>query len=336
MIFSKSQFYYSLGALLVILLALNVAVAYTTRDSVPRRQMARARHEPDTTVLAIGNSLIGAGFDESAFDHAMRLPPGRGSLNLALGGSSPVEQLLFLRYALRNQIRPGMIVYGFYDLQLSTPIHFATADLIGNRAVLYYLEPEYARKFYYLSLHDRVEFEIMRHFPIAVDRGAFWAKVERARRVIGQQGMPLERTNQFGRADDFSLLEWSNAEKFAQACERATSVDLVSPVAEIVRQGAEAGAEIVFVEMPMPPAHVRSFYGTPAWEKYREHVRGIVEPQGVRYIDASQWIDDVSLFHDALHLENQGAVQFSQRLGEYLRNAKRLETQNPDAASSRR
>ena len=331
MIFSRRQFYCSMGALLVVLLALNAVVAYTTRNSVPRRQLARARQAQDTTVLAIGNSLIGAGFNEVAFDRGMRLIPGQGSLNFALGASSPIEQLLFLRYALRHQIHPRMVVYGFYDLQLSTPVRLTTADLVGNRAVLYYLEPEYARKFYHLSLHDRVEFEIMRHFPMAVDRGAFWAKIERVRRYIGQQGMPPERINQFGRADDFSLLEWSSAEKFAEACETAAGDDLISPVMEIIRQGSEAGAEIVLVEMPMPPAHVRSFYDVPAWGKYREHIRSIVEPRGVRYIDADHWIADGSLFVDSLHLGNEGAAQFSQRLGEYLRNAEPLGAQNPDA-----
>jgi hypothetical protein len=37
------------------------------------------------------------------------------------------------------------------------------------------------------------------------------------------------------------------------------------------------------------------------------------------------------LFVDSLHLGNEGAAQFSQRLGEYLRNAEPLGAQNPDA-----
>jgi hypothetical protein len=335
-IFSKRQFYYSLGALLIVLLALNAVVACTTRNSIPRRLLARARQAPDTSVLAIGNSLIAAGVNESVIDASMQLPPGRGSLNFALGYSTPVEQLLFLRYALEHRMHPRLIVYGFYDLQLSTPIRLTTRELLGNRAVLYYLEPEYARQFYYLSPHDRVEFEIMRHFPMMVDRSAFWAKIELLRRDIGQQGMPHESINQFGRADDFSLLEWSSPENFAQACERASGQDLIAPVLEIIRQGSESGAKLVFVEMPMRPAHVRSFYDTPAWRKYREHVRDIVEPRGVRYIDASHWIDDASLFADALHLGNKGAAQFSQRLGEELRTAPPAIAREPVAAPSQR
>jgi hypothetical protein len=130
--------------------------------------------------------------------------------------------------------------------------------------------------------------------------------------------MPPERADRFGRADDFSLLEWSNADEFTEACERATHQDLILAVLEIIRQGSAAGAKIVFVEMPMRPAHVRLFYDTPAWEKYREHVRSIVELQGVRYVNSSHWIDDGSLFADPLHLSPEGAAKFSQRLGECL------------------
>lgn len=321
--FSKRQLYHSI-------------VAYTTRNSIPRRLMARARQSPDAAVLAIGNSLVAAGFNEPVFDRAMQLPPSQGSLNLALGYSTPVEQLLFLRYALRQKIHPKLIVYGFYDLQLSTPIRLTTREFIGNRAVLYYLEPEYGRRFYYLSLHDRIEFEIMRHFPMLVDRSAFWAKVERLRRDVGQQGMPVERNNQFGRADDFSLLEWSSAENFVQACDIAASEDLITPVQEIVRRGSEAGAKMVFVEMPMRPAHVRSFYDTPAWRNYREHIRGLVEPSGVRYIDASHWIVDSALFADALHLGPEGATRFSQRLGEELRITTVATASNSDGAAAQR
>jgi hypothetical protein len=59
---------------------------------------------------------------------------------------------------------PQALVYGFYDLQLTEPLKFATGDLIGNRDMLYYVEPECGLRFYKLSLHDRVEFEVMRLF----------------------------------------------------------------------------------------------------------------------------------------------------------------------------
>lgn len=52
----------------------------------------------------------------------------------------------------------------------------------------------------------------------------------------------------------------------------------------------------------MRPAHLRLFYDTAAWNKYREHVRHIIEPKGVEYVDASHWISDEALFDDPLHM----------------------------------
>ena len=59
---------------------------------------------------------------------------------------------------------------GFYDFQLTHPVELTTADFIGSQAMLYYVEPEFARRFYHLSFHDSVEFEIMRRFPALADR----------------------------------------------------------------------------------------------------------------------------------------------------------------------
>ena len=324
---TKRQFFASLAALLLILLAVNVAVAIATRNSVPRRVMAHARQSPGAIVVALGNSLVGAGFDEAAFDRGMNLQPDRGAVNLALGASTPVEQLLLLRYALRDRIRPRLIVYGFYDLQLSAPISLTTADLVGNRAVLYYLEPEYARAFYHLSFHDRIEFEAMRHFPMTVDRGAIWAKVERVRRTVSQEGMPEEESNRFGRVADFALLEASSAAEFSAQCDAAASQELIAPVREITRQGRQAGADVVVVEMPMPPEHLRTFYETPAWERYAAHVRSLVVAEGGNFLDASNWERDASMFADHLHLTEEGAMRFSQTLGQRLRDTVKLDAE---------
>lgn len=316
---SKRQFFSTVGALLVILLAVNAAVAVATRNSVPRRVMARARQFPRATVMGLGNSLMGAGFEEAAFNRAMGLERSSGAVNLALGASTPVEQLLLLRYALQNQIRPQLLLYGFYDFQLTDPVSLSTADLFGNRAVLYYLEPEYGRAFYHLSFHDRVEFEIMRRFPMTVDRGAIWAKVELLRREISQQGMPEETSNRFGRARDFSLLEAVNTAEFIRECEAGKTRNLMPAVEEMIRQGKATGAKIMFIEMPMPPSHVQMFYDTAAWQEYTAHLRAQLGQAGVTYLDASRWFGDASSFADSLHLTEAGGAKFSERLGELLR-----------------
>lgn len=300
------------------LLAMNFGVAYLTRNSVPRRLMQHARDSQPARVLALGNSLMAAGFEEPVFDSAAGLTASNGAVNLSLGASSPVEQLLLLRYALAQGIRPRMLIYGFYDLQLSQPVQFSANDMIGNHALLYYLEPTYARQFYSLSARDSVQFKALHDVPMFADRGAIWSKVEILRRSISQQGMPQENTNQFGRAADFSLLEPANVDAFRKDCEAAVQSPLAPPVAELFRQAREANMDIVLVEMPMRSSHRAQFYETKWWNDYTAHVRELLRPYNVTFVDASNWAPDDSLFADPLHLSKRGAVQFSQGIGKIL------------------
>lgn len=291
--------------------------------------MAHARESTGAQVVGLGNSLMGVGFVESSVDSGMQLDSAHGAVNLAMGASSPVEQLLLLRYGLRHGIRPKIVVYGFYDFQLTHPVKFTTAELIGNHVMLYYVEPEYARGFYHLSLHDRAEFEIMRHFELFADRSAVWRHVELFRRALAQQGMPPEKTDSMGRSVDFALLEYPSAPAFIAECGRASRNPLIPVVREIALQSEAAGAKVYFVEMPMPPDHVRMFYDQPQWSGgYRVHLEQMLGELDVNYIDASHWMPDEISFHDPLHLSYQGSQEFSRRLGEYLRRVESEQQRN--------
>jgi hypothetical protein len=316
---SRAQLLLALIGALGLLLGFNEYVAILARNSVPRRLMARVPAAKEATVLALGNSLMAVGIAEPALDQAMGSNQSRGVLNLAIGGSTPVEQLLLLRYALHSGLRPGTVIYGFYDFQLTHPVELTTADLIENHAMLYYAEPEYARGFYHLSMHDRMEFEIMRHFSLFVDRGTIWARVEQFRRLLSRQGGLEEKTDALGRANDFELLEFPSTLAFIRECNHASRRNLTPPVSEIVRQAEAAGSATVFVEMPMPPAHVSSFYDTAAWRRYRAHLKALLGKERVTYIDASHWMPDESMFLDPLHMTYDASLQFSQRLGRMLR-----------------
>src|SRR5271154_5552854 len=207
----KRIFILALAGILLMLIALDREVARSSQNTVPRALMARVRQSTNAQAVALGNSLIGVGFNEPSFDAGMELDKSDGAINLGMGGSSAVEQLLMLRYALQQGMHPRVVVFGFFDFQLTHPLEYATRDLIGNRAMLYYVEPEYARGLYHLSLHDRAEFEIMRHFELFADRGTVWERVELFRRSLEQQGMPPEQTNAMGRAVDFAMLEYPSA-----------------------------------------------------------------------------------------------------------------------------
>jgi hypothetical protein len=280
--------------------------------------MHHALESQSARVLALGNSLMAAGFEEPVFDSAAALPTREGAVNLSLGASSPVEQLLLLRYALAHGIRPRVLIYGFYDLQLSEPVQFSANDMIGNHALLYYLEPSYARQFYSLSAHDSLEFSVFHSIPMFEDRGAVWSKVEILRRSMAQQGLAQQTTNQFGRAADFSLLEPASTDAFRQDSEAAAQLPLAPPVAELFRQAHEASIDVVLVEMPMRTSHRSRFYETKEWNDYTSHVQELLRPYSVKFVDASSWAADDSLFEDPLHLSQRGATIFSQRIGELL------------------
>ena len=320
---TKRQLVLTAAALLTGLVAMNLVVVFLTRNSVPRRVMHHARKNQSAGVIALGNSLVAAGFDEHAFDAGANLHPPYGSANLGLGASSTVEQLLLLRYALSHGLRPRLLIYGFYDFQLTAPNQFTTADLIGNHAMLYYVEPYYARRFYSLSFHDSLQFRAMQPVPMLADRGAVWAKVEVLRRAFAQQGVPAERTNEFGRVSDFSLLESANADEFRRQCESSMNSPLSSAVAALFRQARDAGISVAVVEMPMRGAHRKSFYDTPGWQQYSMHLRDLLTPYNITFVDAGDWIPDDSLFNDPLHLAPTGAAQFSERLGSQLASASR-------------
>jgi hypothetical protein len=315
---TKRQLILSAAVLLAGLVFMNLLIVFLTRNSRPRQVMRHARQSQSASVVALGNSLVAAGFDEAAFDSGAGLSAPRGSANLGLGATTPVEHLLLLRYALSHGIRPHLVLYGFYDFQLTTPVQFTTSELFGNHAMLYYVEPLYARRFYSLPLHDAFQFRAMHSLPMFADRGAIWAKVEILRRAIAQQGMPAELSNSMGRAADFSLLEAADTNDFRRQCEAGLNLPLIPPVSELLRQAHDLGVTVAVVEMPMREQHRRIFYRTACWSQYTTHIRNLLAPFGAIYVDASGWIQDESLFDDPLHLSEGGAAQFSQRLGGVL------------------
>jgi hypothetical protein len=325
----KRIFVFAFAGIILVLAALDRQVARASRNTVPRSTMSRLRQSSGAQTIALGNSLIGVGFDEGSFDAGRGIGKPQGSINLAMGGSSGIEQLLMLRYALRQGLRPHAVIFGFFDFTLTHPLEYSTSDLIGNRALLYYLEPEYARRYYHLSLHDRAEFEIMRHWELFVDRGTLWERIELFRRALAQQGMPPDKSSSLGRAVDFAMLEYPSASEFLSECGRASRNPLIPSIREIALQAEGAGADVYFVEMPMPPDHVHMFYDQSPWSAgYRLHLQRMLGELGANYIDASHWMPDENSFEDPLHLTYAGAQEFSRRLGEYLRGITPKETKN--------
>ena len=317
---SGKNFLVSLGLAAGILVAFNLLVQHFARNSVPRRLVRQIDATAGITHLALGNSLIAAGFDPSAFEASMAPEP-VVAFNAGLGASGTVEQLMILQRALRDASTVKVVIYGFFDFQLTDAPAATLTDFFGNRAMAFYLDPGLARRSYQMSLSDKLGFDLLRHVPMVVERAGIWANVERMRREMGEVGMPPADTNRFGRVADFALLEAHSSADFASKCERLTeqNAGLSQPVLEMIAAAHARGAQVVIVEMPMHPYHQSHFYTLEAWDKYRDHLRKLVEAQHATYLSAADWIPEADEFADHLHLTPAGAQDFSRRLAAKIR-----------------
>lgn len=293
------------------LVAMNVAVARMARNSVPRAVARSIDGSPPITDLFLGNSLVQAGVDPQAFAAAS---PGRRVLNAGLGATAPPEHDILLRRAL--PLKPSRIHYGFVDLQLFDRPPGGWGDLVGNRAMAYYLDPETSIRFY--AADDPAaawRMRLVACVPMLVDRHALWGKVERLRRRLGEVGRVAAATNRFGRVDDFRLLEADDPASFRRRCAKAADGPggFNAPVADMLDLARQSGARMTLVEMPMPTDHRSRFYDHAEWSRLRARTRAMAKQAGADYVDACAWIGDEG-FADALHLNAGGAAEFSRKM----------------------
>jgi len=293
-----------------VLAAANVVVQRMARNSNPRQLLRASAAAVPATHLFLGNSTMAAGIDTDAFAIAH---PQSQALNLGLGSSSPVEH--YLIYLQQQKHKSAAIYYGFIDTQMTDSLDGSWTALIGNRAMAYYVSRDVAERFYAADDPLRVlSMRLASRIPLLVERHTIWAKVERLRRFLGEIGMPKKETNQFGRAEDFALLE-AAPEEFRDLCKQvvAERMPLAAPIAALLADARQKRSSITIVEMPLPTAHRRCYYEMPEWIAYRAYVQQLIHEAGGRYINAAVWIADDG-FTDRLHLNTRGARDFSSRL----------------------
>src|SRR5437870_5107325 len=120
---------------------------------------------------------MAAGLDEAAF---LAAAPGRRGLNAALGGTPPVEHYLIC--SRQDRQAAAGVYYGFYDTQLTAHPSGDWATLVGNRAIVYYVDPDLALQFYFPEQPTKVFFlKLASRLPMLVERQAIWLRVERLR-----------------------------------------------------------------------------------------------------------------------------------------------------------
>jgi hypothetical protein len=302
----------------VLLAGANGAIHIVSDHSPARRQVGAIERSSGANCIVIGNSLLYAGFKPAVFDEAAASidVPAR-SLNAAVGATYPVEHLLLLRLALRTNPHPSVVVYGFFDFQMSDPPAVQSDQLMGNRNIGIFLEPQEAQRFYIMDLATSVKFRLLHDLPMYVERGNPYGRVELMRRRLQRIGLDASVIDASGNYD-FAELEAADPGSFTALCRSiiGRNVPLSAPIQEIIREGRSAGARVIFVEMPLPPSHVQEFYDLPAWDAYTAYVSGQLTAEGAEFLDASRWMPDANDFVDRLHMNDQAAARFSGKLAE--------------------
>jgi len=311
-----------LGILSFILIGYNVVIHQTAKSTYRHHLLASLSEIPiDTDVLFLGNSLVEAGCDTSAFHEAWpNAASAPRAVNVALGATSPVEHYLIFKRALDQPIHPKFVVYGFFDDQLNASSRGDWADLVGNRAFSYYFPDEAAELYSPGSSFKKWEMRIIGHIPMLAERSSFWGKVELVRRSMEDVGMPKHKTTRFGRVQDFAALEAADLPSFNRRCDCILSQRSgFSPaIGKIVELSQQHGITLIFLEMPMPSRHREVFYSSAAWSAMRTYLRELAQENHAQYICASDWMTDDKHFEDATHLNERGAKAFSAKLARVL------------------
>jgi hypothetical protein len=307
-----------LGILLLVLIGYNLLIHHTAKSTFRHHLLTSLSEIPlDTDFLFLGNSLVEAGCDTSAFRQAWPIAQSTPKpVNIALGATSPVEHYLILKHALERPIHPKYLIYGFFDDQLNAPSRGDWADLVGNRAFSYYFPDEAAALYAPGSSFKKWQLRIIGHVPMLAERSSFWGKVELLRRSIEDIGMPKQQTTRYGRVQDFAALEAADLPSFNRRCDAILSqhAGLSPAIRKIVELAQQHGTMLIFLEMPLPSRHRDIFYSSPSWSRMRAYLQTLAQENHAAYICASDWIEDDKAFEDATHLNEQGARCFSGRL----------------------
>ena len=318
----KRRLFIPIAIALVILFAYNVLIAHAAKKTQRQHLLAAIDHlSPSTDCLFLGNSLIEAGCDASAFESGWsKTSSSPLAVNLGLGATTPVEHYLILKRAFSQPMHIKYVIYGFFDDQLNEAPDGKWEDLIGNRAFSYYF-PEDAATFYTPgSKLGAWRLQMTERVPMLADRSSLWDHVELFRRQLDAIGMPKEKVDRFGRADDFNALEAPDVPSFTQRCGAIIhgQMGFSDPVQAMIDLAHEHGAKVIFVEMPMSPHHLETFYSLPVWAEMRAHLQSLANNDHVTYITASDWVTNDENFLDTMHLNERGARCFSTRLGTAL------------------
>lgn len=333
----KRRLFIPIAIALLILLVYNILIAMAAKKTQRQHLLSVIDHlPPSTDCLFLGNSLIEAGCDAKAFESAWS-NSSPTAVNLGLGATTPVEHYLILKRALSRSAHIKYVIYGFFDDQLNAAPSGPWEDLIGNRAFSYYFPKDAAAFYVPDSRIEEWRLDLTEHVPMLAERSSLWDKVELFRRRLDDIGMPRQKVNRFGRVGDFNALEAKDVPSFVQRCDTIVrgKKAFSPPIQAMIDLAHRHGVKFFFVEMPMSPRHLKTFYSLPVWAEMRSHLQALAREQDATYITASDWVTNGENFEDTVHLNEQGARFFSARLGMALSQINFGKTNNLVASAAK-
>jgi hypothetical protein len=311
------------GTCVAALILINIAMIMWSQRLPYRRKLDNIRRSSSPDLVFVGDSLLDTRVDPAALNRgAARKGGSFFPVNAALVSTLPPDQVLLADYAV--QLHPGIktMAVGVMDFILTKDVRLRPMDLTGNHAVGVF-------PFFPISMVaqvnqwgsiDRFELRLLRFFPMFANRMNAWQYIEVMRRGMAQMGMPPEAKNTLGRVRDMFGLEAASGEEFDQEAQSFLkdpqhfnrSYEIAFAIAQ------QKKINVVLVIMPMSQEHRTRFYSRASWQQYLRDLLSLAERRRFVVIDASGWLPEQSSFLDGIHMSGEGAIQFSDRLGDQL------------------
>lgn len=332
---ARAAFGWFAGSLLLAYVAAVAAVDHVwpqLRDPEYGRRVTRLRervaeHPDRPLVLVVGSSRVSFGLSPAAWEETRPNDPARPDpllFNLSLVGSGPVIELLALRRAYADGVRPDAVVLEYWPPFLREDGPFHEPDRVDH-----------------VRLSDRDRPWVRDYFPkpdetealMRADRlRPLWHARHRLLAQLAPRWQPWDRRMDMAWAnlDPWGWLPgidepvpdpvWrpkrlDHCEKIYRDQFQGYSIHPMADraVREAVALARANGAKVGFVYMP-ESSEFRGWMPPEVDQMGRDHLAGLCRELDVPLIDARLWMEDRYLV-DGFHLSRQGAGEFSRRFG---------------------
>jgi hypothetical protein len=325
----------ALAAGLVAALALNAAAMIALDDLRPgvrdpeygrrvRQYRARGAENPrQAAAVVVGSSRAAMGVRPGAWEEV------RGAsdpllFNMSLLGGGPVMELLVVRRAFADGLRPPVVLLEYWPPYLYSEGTWTESRRIAverlspfDRPVVRGYFPDPARAEGRMRAHrfnpvwesrERLLVQLLPKW-LRNDRRIdwMWDNVDGWGWKPGfdfPPGLTPERAKMLAACRDVYAPLFANY-RISPSADRA--------LREAVAVAREHGAAVGFVYLP-ESSEFRSWYPPEAERLAREHLAAVSRELAVPVVNAREWVDD-GLFVDGFHLSRVGAAAFTRQLG---------------------